>query len=233
MGLLGIFRKAVPKRKKEPEKPYIPFEPQKTIKGRYEDFYRHILGTSLIVLITGKRGSGKTALGMKFLEMFRKETKRKTYAMGFDDAKLPRWVKKISSINDASNNSVLLVDEGGIMFSSRDSMKKANKFLSKVMAIARHRGLTCFVISQNSAMLELNVLRLADMVLLKEPSLLQAKFERKAIRDMYKKVKPLFGEFKNRKKFFYIWSDEFEGMTKYDLPEFWTDSISKAFSKLD
>jgi len=232
MGLLGFFSRG--EKNKEPEEPYVPFEIAEPVSGDYDEFRKILLNHSLIMLITGKRGSGKTALGMKMLEMFNRETRRKCYAIGFDGTKLPRWIKKEDDIDNTPNNSVVLVDEGGITFSSRESMRGANKALGKIMAIARHKNLTLLMITQSSAMIDLNVLRLADAVLLKEPSLMQAKFERKAIREMYEKIKPKFEELepKERKSRFYIWADEFEGMMMYGLPDFWSDSISRAFQKI-
>ncbi|MCX8193972.1 MAG: hypothetical protein N3G19_01265, partial [Candidatus Pacearchaeota archaeon] len=128
------------------------------------------------------------------------------------------------------NDSAVLVDEGAIVYSSRDSMKDSNKFLSKMMAIARHKNLSLILIAQNSAMIDLNVLRLADVLLLKEPSLLQAEFERKPIQKMYDKIGNYFKALEEREKFFYIWSDEFMGLLSYELPKFWNESISKSFS---
>lgn len=78
-------------------------------------------------------------------------------------------------------------------------------------------------------MIDLNVLRLADTLLLKEPSLLQSKFERKAIRDIYEKVAPKFKDVGIKKAHFYVWDDDFQGMLKYSLPGFWSDKISKSF----
>ena len=78
-------------------------------------------------------------------------------------------------------------------------------------------------------MIDLNVLRLADTLLLKEPSLLQSKFERKALRDIYEIVHPQFAKLEQKKSHFYVWDDDFQGLLQYDLPEFWSDKISKAF----
>ncbi|MFH1641513.1 MAG: ATP-binding protein [Nanoarchaeota archaeon] len=209
------------------EEDYQAFSVVKSEKGNYQDFHKRLLKGSNIVLITGKRGSGKTALGMKFLELFKKHSKRKLHAMGF--SKLPFGIKNVNTIEDIRNNSVVLLDEGAINFSSRDTMKSANKELGKIMAIARHKNLSLILIAQNSAMIDLNVLRLADTVILKEPSLLQAQFERKAIKDMYEKVAPHFSALEQRKAHFYVMDDEFEGLLKYSLPSFWTEKISKSF----
>ncbi len=235
MGLFGLFKSVGKVRNvrkpKEPPVPYVPFVVEDHVKGDYETFYNAAKKYSLIMLITGKRGSGKTSLGMKFLEAMNKETRRHCYAIGFDHTKLPRWMKKADDAEKVPNNSIVLVDEGAVVFSNRDAMKSPNKLLGKLMAIARHKNLSMILIAQNSAMIDLNVLRLADVVLLKEPSLLQAKFERKAIKEMYEKVKDKFEAVDDRHKYVYIWSDEFEGLVSYGLPEFWSEKISKSFAK--
>jgi hypothetical protein len=226
MGILDFL-----KRKKISDEDYAPFEVVKTEKGDYHDFYRRLLKGSNIILITFKRGSGKTALGMKFLELFKKNSKRRLFTMGFENAKLPFGIRKADYIDEISNNSVVLIDEGAITFGSRDSMKSSNKHLGKIMAIARHKNLSLILIAQNSAMIDLNVLRLADTIILKEPSLLQAQFERKAIKDMYLKVSSYFKTVEEKKSHFYVMDDEFEGIMKASLPEFWNDSISNSFRK--
>ena len=226
MRIIDLFRKAVEKKDKAP---YAPFEVIKKDKGSYDKFYDKLKNSSLIFLIVGKRGSGKTSLGMKLLELFHKETKRNCYTLGYEKTNLPWWLKKAGSIEKIPNNSVALFDEGAILFSARESMKEINKILGKIMAIARHKNLTLILITQNSAMIDLNVLRLADALLLKEPSLLQSKFERKALMEIFAKIKPKFENLEEKKAYFYVWDDDFQGLVKYSLPGFWSDKISKSF----
>lgn len=224
MGFIDLFKK------KEVDAPeFNAFDIVDTDEGDFGDFKDKLVRGSLVMLITGKRGSGKTSLGMKFLEFFKNETRRKCYVLGYQKTRLPFWLKKADKMEDIPNNSVALFDEGAILFSSRDSMKNTNKELGKVMAIARHKNLTLILITQNSGMIDLNVLRLADSLLLKEPSLLQSKFERKAIKDIYEKIAPKFKDVKKKKGHFYVWDDDFQGMLYYTLPMFWSDKISKSF----
>lgn len=223
MGLFDLFR-----RKQKAIEPLQPFSQVHADDGNFDSFFNKLLKYSLIVLITGKRGSGKTSLGMTLLSVLN-SSRRKCYAVGFDSSKLPGWIKKAKTIEDVPLNSAVLVDEGAIVYSSRDSMKESNKMLGKLMAIARHKNLSLLLIAQNSAMIDLNVLRLADVLLLKEPSLLQAEFERKALQKMYTRIEPLFKQVNDKEKHFYVWSDEFQGLLAYELPGFWNDSISRAF----
>ncbi len=220
MGLFDFLRK-----KEEKE---IDFTLLNTAAGKLDDFKDRLKRSSLIMLIIGKRGSGKTALGFKLLEVL--AGKRKSYYIG--KAKLPWWIHQVESIDKITNNSLVLVDEAALSFSARESMSKSNKFLGKLMVIARHKNLTLIIITQNSAMLDLTILRLADTLLFKELSLLQAKFERKAIGDLFQKAGQAFHKIKekDKKKYVYVLDDEFEGTLSFSLPEFWSDALSKSYA---
>jgi hypothetical protein len=223
MGIFDIF-----KREKKTA-PIIHFTSITEKKGSFILFEKKLLRKSLILLVVGKRGSGKTALGMTFLEFFHEKTKKKTYVLGYDDVKLPSWVKKAEEIDKVPVNSCVLIDEGALAFSARDSMKDANKTVGRIMAIARHKNLTLIFVSQNSAMIDVNVLRLVDTILLKEPSLLQAKFERKALREIYEDVHDSFEHVENKMAHVFIYDDDYQGMISYALPTFWKEDISVSF----
>jgi len=206
------------------------FDVKTSSRGDFNYFLENFNDKSLIMLIIGKRGGGKTALGMKFVEIG-KILDKKSYVVGFENSKVPKWVKKASNLEDVPNNSLVLVDEAGISFSARESMKKGNKEMANLLSIARHKNLSLIFITQNSAMLDLNVLRLADVLLFKEPSLLQSRFERKNLQDMFQKVGENFKDLDNRKNYSYVISDDFEGLVWNELPDFWNESSSKSFSK--
>jgi hypothetical protein len=232
MGILGFFKERKKEKiRKEARTRFKDIQVLESRKGKYDKFREKVLDSSTIMLIIGKRGSGKTSLGMKLLELYHYKTTgtRQCFVVGYSKTKLPRWIRKIDKVDDAPENSVVLLDEGAIGYFSRDSMKQANKMLSKMMTIARHKNLTLIIITQNSAMIDVNVLRLADTLLFKEPSLLQSRFERKALRDMFEKVAPLFDGMEDAVKNFYVWDDDFEGIVSYELPLFWSDLISKSF----
>lgn len=213
---------------------YKPFEIAHTDKGHHGLFLDRMYEQSTIVLVVGRRGSGKTALGMRVLEAFDYKSERSCYAIGYDSAKLPLWIRKADSALDIPSNSVALVDEGAVIYSSRDSHKAANKAISKLMAVARHKNLSLILITQNSAMIDVNVLRLADTLIIKKPSLMQTNFERREMKKLFDKALPHFKGLKgiDNKKGFYVIDDEFEGFMKAGLPDFWNDKISKSFANL-
>jgi len=199
------------------------------VSGDYEDAEKSIYNDSLIMLIFGKRGSGKSALGFRLLENIYEKTERGCYALGLRQSLLPKWIESIDDVEEAKNGGVILVDEGAIAFGSRESMSKNNRELVKLMAIARHKDLTLMFITQNTGLIDKNVLKLVDVLLVKEGSLLQSEMERPEIKKFYEKSEKAFkGLDGNRKSFVYFVDSDFEGVISFSLPSFWGSGISKS-----
>jgi hypothetical protein len=200
------------------------------IDGSYKKWIQEVCNSdSQIGIILGSRGSGKTAFGIKLLENIQAKCKKKCYAMGFKEEEMPSWINVISQISEIENNSFILVDEGGILFNSRKSMSSANKILSDLILISRHKNLSILFISQNSSNLEINILRQADFIVLKKSSLLQKEFERKIIQKFYEETMANFKKFDKITGLTYIHSNNFKGFISNSLPSFWKESISKSF----
>ncbi len=201
-----------------------------TTEGDYLEFEKNVnKADSKIGVILGARGTGKTAFGMKFLENSKAKFNKKCYAMGFDADEMPSWITSVNNIDEIGNNALILIDEGGILFSSRDSMSNANKLLSDLILIARHKNLTILFISQNSSNLDINILRQADFLVLKPSSLLQRNFERKIIQKIYDQAQEHFEKFKDELGITHIYAQGFNGFVSNPLPSFWGTKISKSF----
>ena len=150
--------------------------------------------------------------------------------MGFQEESLPSYIHTIDHIDEIKNDSVILIDEGGIEFSSRNAMTDANKLLSEILLIARHKDLSVIFITQNSSNLEINAIRQADYLLLKPSSLLQKDFERKKIKDIYEEVEDDYKQHKDTTGILYIYADKFRGFVTNTLPTFWSDKVSKGYA---
>ena len=173
--------------------------------------------------------SGKSAFGIKFLENLRAKKNKKIYAMGFKANTMPDWINVVEGVEGLGNDAFVLIDEGGILFSSRDAMSSSNKLLSELILIARHKNLSILFITQNSSNLDVNILRQADFLVLKPSSLLQKDFERKIVQKLYEKAEEDFEKFKDDKGLTHIYSSNFVGFISNPLPSFWGTSISKSF----
>ena len=209
---------------------YEDFKVIQTKSGNYKEFENYLLSNqSKIGIILGARGTGKTAIGIKILENIYSKSQRKLYAIGFKSEDMPSWIEIIESTNQIKNNSTILIDEGGVLFNSRNAMTKPNKLLSQLILIARHKNLNILFISQNSSNLDINILRQADYLILKPTSLLQEDFERKKIQDIYKEASKDFKKHQNTQGLTYIYSEIFNGFISNPLPSFWSTNISKSF----
>ncbi len=210
---------------------YHPFDQVHSFTGDYIDFEHNFFSKpSMIGIILGARGSGKSALGMKLLENVQAKAKRHVCAMGFKTETLPAWIHVVTTLEEIPSNSVVLLDEAGIEFSSRSSMSNVNKLLGSLMLVARHKDLSILFIAQNSSNLDVNILRQADFLFLKPSSLLQKDFEREKIKDMYAEVKDHFAQHKQLPGLVYVYSDPFRGFVTNPLPTFWSQKTSKAYS---
>lgn len=224
-------KKTVKKYKSRSSAKHQKFNELKVKKGhlhKFEDFL--FTNKSTIGIILGARGTGKSAIGMFLLENFGAKSDKNLYALGFKQSSLPKWIQVVKDISEIENNSVLLVDEGGIEFSSRDAMSNANKLLSEILLISRHRNLSVIFITQNSANLELNAIRQADYLILKPSSLLQKDFERKKIKQVYESVEDEFDELKEELGLTYLYSDKYCGFVANNLPSFWSERVSKGYA---
>ncbi len=209
---------------------YNEFNVLEIIAGDYNKWLEKVYESdSQIGIILGARGSGKTSFGMKFLENFHSKHKKKCFAIGFNEDELPSWIKGVTDISELENDSFVLIDEGGVLFNSRSSMSSANKMLSQLIMIARHKNISILFISQNSSNLEVNILRQADFLILKPSSLLQKEFERKIIQKIYSEAGESFKEFEEDEGVSHIYSGSFRGFVSNPLPSFWRENLSKSF----
>lgn len=214
--------------KKESKSVYNKFRVVDKKLGDYNGFEDKLNNESKIILVFGKRGGGKSGLGFKLMENIFSRTERKCYVLGVEDKFLPSWIKSVEDVSEVEENSVLLIDEGAVSFSSRESMKSKNKDISKLMAVARHKDLTLIFLTQNTGMIDKNILKLSDSMIVKEGSLLQIEMERPEIKKFYEKANKSFKEIKDdKRKYSYIIDSDFEGLVEQSLPSFWNVKISK------
>ncbi|MBW3002398.1 AAA family ATPase [Candidatus Woesearchaeota archaeon] len=225
-------KKAPAKNRPKTTAKYTSLKDIKPIKGKsttFENFFHN--SDSTIGIILGARGTGKSAIGLKLLENAHAKAGKQVYAIGFNAKDIPNWINAAETPEEVENDSIVLIDESGISFSSRKSMSNANQLLSSLLMIARHKNISVLFITQNSSNLEVNVLRQADFLVMKPSSLMQKDFERKKIKEVYESMQPGFEELKGTTGLTYIHSDKYQGFVTNDLPSFWTTSVSKAFKE--
>lgn len=188
-----------------------------------------ICSKSMHIAILGKRESGKTCLGMAILDWHHKLSKKTCMVYQHPQPNLlPSWIHNITDLKLLTSNIVLLVDESSNDFDKYSYAKQSNRFLMQKLKKARQLNISFVFVDHSSDFLNKNMLKLLDVWLLKENTDYSIQDERPAVRGLYLKMERL-----PRLNEFWVHTDEFEGIMKFDKPEWYTEQLSMCYDVHD
>jgi hypothetical protein len=104
-----------------------------------------------IVLILGKRGSGKSALGYRLLELFRYGPR--PYVVGLPAAArsiLSDWISIVPSLEEVPPKAIALIDETYLHYHARGSMLQESMAMSQLVNLSRQNDQTILFVSQEA-----------------------------------------------------------------------------------
>jgi len=205
-------------------------------------FLIDVLRSPSVTILLGKRGEGKTASGMKFLEEANQRGML-CYCVGIPESKwelIPDYIIKTKNLNDVPDDAAVFIDEAYMIAHARESNKKTNRVIAKILGVARQKDWTLLFATHSSMKLDKTIIAGSDNQMFKRQTLLLARFERKEIKEMVSKAYQFFKLKKAQKQDTRKWAIIFSednlpdgpiGVT-YPLPKFWTEKLSKAFRGL-
>lgn len=195
----------------------------------FEEFARDLHEDSLLLVILGRRGSGKTALAHSIAqEMATHQGKR---IVTLNEPKPIRGIENYSSLDEVPQESIVIADEAGIHFSGRSASSSKNKDFLNALRISRHRGISVIIVSQDSGSVDVGLLRLADYLIMKRITQSMFDFERPVIQKRLRKGYEALKDKKEDKSLFYVLSDDFTGLCRHRLATYWTQKTSVAYRK--
>lgn len=153
------------------------------MKGPVSEEILRLVPRSGIALLLGGEGSGKSDLAYGILECL-KDGGRPLYVHGLPLQKqhlLPDYIK-VSSGLDFPEEAIVLADEAHISYYSRNSMSDANKYIDTFAGLVRQKDILAIYITQFARKLELGLVSSPRVLLIKQPSLLQMRLDRSALR---------------------------------------------------
>ena len=128
-----------------------------------------------LVLILGKRGSGKSALAYYLVEIHRYGLR--PYVVGIPQSKqhlLPEWVGVASSLEEVPFEAIVIVDEAYLLYHARGSTTQESKEMTKLINLSRQKEQTIIFVTQESRSIDKNIASSADVIIFKEPGILQS-----------------------------------------------------------
>ena len=224
--LASLMSNAPPAGTQPPAKPVVA-DPS---DGRWKSVLVH----PSVVLVLGKRGSGKSALAYRLLELFRYQAA--PYVVGVpSNARrlLPNWIGIAATLDDLPHDAIAIVDEAYIRFHARASMAAQSRAMSGIVNLSRQREQTLIFVTQEARQVDRNIASSASAVLLKEPSSLQLEFDRPELRRLVGQAQDQFGIVRgDKRRWTYVHAPDadFAGMLENELPTFWKPSLSTLFA---
>ncbi len=200
----------------------------------HDEALPHIVAPYLITLILGGRGSGKTALGFRLLELYRDHQSDKYIVGGSRSAVqlLPKWIKYVDSIFTLPDNSIALIDEAHLRMGPHIS-EADRRELASMLALTRQRQQTLFIISQQARTISREIVAAADILVFKALRQNQIKFDRPEFTQAMESADQALGTvFGDRKAYAFVYSpeDRLQHLMRSVLPEFWSEPLSRTYA---
>ena len=182
----------------------------------------------------GKRGSGKSALAYYLIDIHRYGLK--PYVIGIPQSKqhlLPEWVGVASSLEEVPFGAIVIVDEAYLLYHARGSTTQESKEMSKQLNLSRQKEQTIIFVTQESRSIDKNIASSANVIIFKEPGILQSEFERPELNHLAKKASEAFASINgNKQQWSYVYAPDtsFSGLMKNGLPSFWKPELGRIFA---
>jgi len=190
-----------------------------------------------VILILGKRGSGKSAFALKLGEYLYAVHEVPVWLVGIPEdvsVYLPRWVSIAQDIEQVDLGAFIIVDESGLQYMAMRYQSDANTVMRRLLMIARHRKQSLVFICQVASDVDKAVVRQADTIVFKQPTLMQPKNDRPEVRDTAARALKVFDALPKDEKLrtAYIHDGDFVGVLQCDLPDYWREELSFAFANV-
>ena len=187
-----------------------------------------------VALVLGKRGSGKSGLGHRLLELLR--YKARPYVIGLPKearVMLPDWVGMAASLEDVKGSAIILVDEAYIPYHARAGTTAGARTMSQAVNLSRQKEQTLIFVTQEARQIDKNIASSADVFIFKDPGAMQLKFDRRELNEIAVKASEAFATIKGDKRqwsFIYAPDTDFAGLLQNTLPTFWNKKLSHVFA---
>ena len=199
--------------------------------------WREVILPPSVVLVVGKRGSGKSALAYRLLELFRyRLTPHVVGSPSQARRLLPEWIGIVPDLDDLPHDGIAVVHEAYMSFHSRRSMAEESKAMSQNVNLSRQRNQTLIFVSQEARQVDRNIASAANVVVFKELGMLQQDFDRPELRRLVGQASEALERIQgDRRPWAYVYSPDADclGIVENQLPTFWKPALSRLFASGD
>lgn len=175
-----------------------------------------------VFLIVGAPGTGKTVMAYRIADSIRGD--RFVYVPMSQRYGRPSYYKPVSG--KYADDAVILHNDASLRYHARKFMREQNITLDQIQHVRRHRNTDFVWDVQNSGSLDVDVIRAADVLILKQPSVLQGDLERPALRKRYEDANEAGHSWSLRSAYVFTHRKRFT-VSHVSLPSYWNEDISR------
>ena len=190
-------------------------------------------GPAPCVVIVGDIGSGKTGTMASIIEEYKAEYRDRVYLLMDKKAfsNYPGWIKRVDPEKiKIPRNAIFGADDLHLHQHARDWASGKSRPLEELARERRQTRTMMILTTQVTRVIDVNLLNMMSCLIIKRPSIAQAKFDRGEIAPMLRKAYKSIGEEDYEKA--YVFSNVgtgFEGFIEgIPLPGWFNDDISNA-----
>ena len=200
-----------------------------------------------IVVISGARGEGKSALAWWLAQEMQSTTKKQVVALNVPkpaQGAFPKrgfgkgGIKSREEVEDidALKPSIIVIDEATFVLNARRAMSDNNVMWMELAAVCRHKDHLLVFICQSTRQIDIQLLAEADYVIMKRPTMQHMRTCRKEFEPELKQAWDQFNAMRtNTKKKAYVvdYTNGNATMLVSRMPQWWNDRVSKAYASVE
>ncbi len=186
-----------------------------------------------VTVIIGPRGSGKSYLAHRLLELLRVHADPYVVGPASLRALLPKEIGVVQRLEDVPPGAAVLIDEAYLAFGARNSMTAAGRGIGELVNLSRQRGWSLIFVTQDSRQLDVNILSQADVIAIKGVNEIGREFERRELRQFTDRAAAAFATIQgDRRPWTWVYSTKtgFSGLVRHEPASYWRPALSNAFA---
>ena len=186
-----------------------------------------------VTVVIGPRGSGKSHLAHRLLELLRVHAHPYVVGPASLRALLPNEIGVVQRLEDIPPRAAVLIDEAYLTFGARSAMTAAGRSVGALVNLSRQRSWSLIFITQDSRQLDVNILSQADVIAIQAVSEIGREYERRELRAFTDRAAAAFATVQgDPRPWTWVYSTKtgFSGLVRHEPASYWRPALSNAFA---
>ena len=188
-----------------------------------------------VYVILGDVGTGKTVTACSIIDELRRKHHLKVYMIDRREVveAYPDWMIYADPTKPRlGRDAIIFLDDAHLHHYARDWFGGKAKRIDWIARERRQSGNTIIYTTQQSRVLDVNLVSMASCLVFKRPSKLQLDVERREIKKIYEVADKSLEEQDYAIEKAYVVSNNYEGIVTVQKPPWFTDKMSKAHTSV-